>query len=222
MACPPPTSSATPGASADAPSVATSDPAFGPGSPFCICATQSSSGAATLVSRFCTASAQTRPSPIGSATPRSSTPSNPPNAAHIMAISQPAPMPTPRSAGPGQCIGCDSAAAMRALAAAPSAKVPSSTPSVVTASAPSFPPNTASRDGPCTSTVFQVPQPYSAPITSTPMISMIAPMNTGRPPIELPTSFSGSMSTSSRPLVGGPPVSPVSPVSPVYPRYGTR
>ncbi|PSK61284.1 hypothetical protein B0E53_06821 [Micromonospora sp. MH33] len=185
-----------------APSAAASDPAFGPGSPSCAFATQSTSGAAIAASRFCTASIHTRPSPTGRATARSATASTAPSMAHIVAMSQPAPIPVSRSPAAGQVTGCASADAMSRLATAPTANTASTTASAAAARVSSLPAYTSSRVGPWVSTVFQVPQPYSPPTVSTPRISRIEPRKTGRPPREFPTSWSGSSAGSARSVFG--------------------
>jgi hypothetical protein len=82
------------------------------------------------------------------------------------------------------------------LAAADTAKLPSThTASAVTRAA-NCAASTVSRAGPWVRTVLTVPQPYSLPIMSAPSTSASAPANTGNPPIALPTIPPGSMSAS--------------------------
>jgi hypothetical protein len=131
-----------------------------------------------------------------------------PSVAHIIVTSHPAPTPSSRSPAPGQLMGWFSRVAMTGLATAPAAKQDSVITRAETATATSFATYTVTRETPWPSNVFQVPQAYSPPTTSTPRISASAPRKTGLPPMELPTSWSGRVAASPRSLFGGPCVPP--------------
>nr|BFE69771.1 hypothetical protein GCM10020092_030720 [Actinoplanes digitatis] len=104
---------------------------------------------------------------------------------------------------------------MSRLAGAPAAKTATTPASAARQRVTSLAAYTRRRAGSWVSTVFHVPQAYSPSAASTPRISISAPRKTGRPPIELPTSRSGSRASRPR-SARGPPVPPA------YPAYGIR